>query len=526
MPFDEKAAAVACNFFELLLKHTADQYWGKPFMLMPWQEAALRHLFGNLDDDGNWLTQTCYLELPKKSGKTEFGAGLNVMALALAKRPGFQVYGAAASQKQSLNVFRAACKMIEQSPDLSRRLRIMRGTSRIVSRSDPDSFYAAIAADGDFSDGMNPGFVVADEVHRWRTRKQMENWDVLTLSGITRKQAMTVAITTAGVMDESPLAWRLHEKARQIRDGLVSDQSFYGRIFGADPDDDWEAEATWIKASPSLKENGGFLELNAIRKIYSAINNESDATAFRRYFLNLWGNSETRAIKPEAWKACASETRSLIARSCYVGLDLSSTVDLTSMVLVFPSEDGSYDVLPFFWMAADKVKIRQERDKVPYRDWIKAGLLETTPGNVIDYAAVKAKLKWAAEMFEVREVAFDKKFATQLVTEEGVGLIDQGFSCYSVDQGFSGMNEPTTKLLELVAAGKLRHGGHALLAWNADCLETKSNDLNEIRPVKPDRNMSSKRIDGMVALIMALSRAMLLSGEGRSVYANPATAVM
>lgn len=525
MPRDERAADIACNFFECLLKHTADQYWGQPFTLIPWQEEALRHMFGELDEEGNWLTQTVYLELPKKAGKSEFAAGLNVMALALAQKPGFQVYGAAASQKQSLNVFRAACKMIEQNPELSRRLRIMRGTSRIIKRNDPDSFYAAIAADGDFSDGMNPGFVVADEVHRWRTRKQMENWDVLTLSGVTRKQSMTVAITTAGVQDESPLAWRLHEKARQIKDGLFSDDSFYGRVFGASVEDDWKDEKSWL-CNPSLKENGGFLDIKAIRKIFDAIANEADASAFKRYFLNLWGTAETRAIKPEAWKACGSETRSLIDRPCYAGLDLSSTIDLTSLVLVFPSEDGSHDVLPFFWMPAERVSERQGRDKVPYRDWIKAGLIETTPGDVIDYSFIKAKLAWAREMFELREVGFDPWHATQLVTEQGSGLMDQGFNCVAIRQGFQTISEPTKKLLELVAAKRLRHGGHKVLAWNADCLETKSDGNDNIRPVKPDRSKSSKRIDGMVALIMALSRATLLSGDSNSVYSNPATAVM
>lgn len=519
MARDQHAADLACNFFELLLKHTADDYWGKPFTLMPWQEAALQHLFGEVDEDGKWLTQISYMELPKKAGKTEFAAGLVVMALALAKHPGFQVYGAAASQKQSLNVFRAACKMIEQSPDLSRRLRIMRGTSRIVKRNDPDSFYAAIAADGDFSDGMNPGFVVADEVHRWRTRKQMENWDVLTLSGVTRKQSMTVAITTAGVQSESPLAWRLHEKARQVKEGIISDPSFYGRIFGASAADNWEDEATWLKANPSLKDNGGFLDTKAIRKVFDAIANEADATAFRRYFLNIWDQADARAIRPEAWRKCAGELKSLINRPCYAGMDLSMTTDLTALTLLFPDQDGSYDVLPFFWLPEDRVRERERRDHVPYSQWIRDGFMETTTGDTVDQSVIEKKLHWAREMFELREVAYDPWNAEAMVTRTGDGLMDKGFRCVKIPQNFQYMSAPTKKLLELIAKKAIRHQQHPVLAWNADCLDLKGDGNDNVKPIKPERSKSDKRIDGVVALIMALSRAML-GGSPKSVYAT------
>src|SRR5207244_10825423 len=126
-------------------------------------------------------------------------------------------YGAEAARRQALNVIRAGCKMVEQKPLLKKRLRILRSTNRIIKRNDEDSFYAAIAADGDMGDGVNPACTVADEVHRWKTRKQLENWDVLSNGGITRRQTLTIAITTAGVQNESPLAWRLHENARKIQ---------------------------------------------------------------------------------------------------------------------------------------------------------------------------------------------------------------------------------------------------------------------------------------------------------------------
>jgi phage terminase large subunit-like protein len=303
VPFSEQHATAACNFFELLLKHSADEWYGQPFLLCPWQEEALCQIFGQVDEAGNRIIEMVYIETPKKSGKTEFAAGIVLFVLLTSHLQGCQVYGAASATRQAMNVYRAACKMVEQSPLLKKRLRVLRGTNRIVKRSDPDSFYAAIAADGDVGDGVNPACVIADELHRWKTRKQIENWDVLSNGGITRQQTLTIAITTAGVQNESPLAWRLHEKTRKVEEGIVSDPKFYGRIYGAAREDDPAASETWIKANPSLKQNGGFLDIAKIRDQYVSHAAEGDLTSFKRYFLNMWDQKESRAIDLILWDA-------------------------------------------------------------------------------------------------------------------------------------------------------------------------------------------------------------------------------
>jgi phage terminase large subunit-like protein len=524
--FDEDSADRAANFFELLLKHTADEYYGTPFLLAPWEEDCISNLFGWKNDEGDNLIKLAYLEVPKKSGKTEFCAGLVTMALALSTTPRYEVYSAAAATKQALNVYRAACKMVEQHPYLSSRLRILRGTNRIVKRSDPDSFYGAIAADGDFSDGMNPALVICDEVHRWRTRKQLENWDVLTKSGITRRSRMAVAITTAGVRDESPLAWRLHEKALRIRDGIVADAGFYGRIYGADPSDDWHDEATWIKASPSLEENGGFLPIARLREVYEAsLNDPEEQRAFRRYFLNLWDEKENRAINLQEWDACPLDWHSepllplepgrplrtfpneflklFVERTCYVGVDLSLTTDMSAITLVFPRDDG-FDIVPFFYMPQSTVRKRELRDGLPYRTWADEGWIELHEGNVIDYGAIKARLKWASEMFDVRELCFDRYNSREMSTS----LVADGIACVEVPQTYAGLSEATKRLLKAVSSGTLHHGANPVLKWNAACLATKSdNDL--VRPVKPDRMRDTARIDGLAAAITGMSRAIL-----------------
>jgi phage terminase large subunit-like protein len=525
VPFDQSKADAACNFFEKLLKHSADEYYGKPFILAPWQEEAISQIFGNIDDDGNRSIEMVYLEVPKKTGKTELAAGLLLLVLVMDVMPGTQIYGAAAATRQAMNVYRAACKMVEQQPVLKKRLRVMRGTNRIVKRSDPDSFYAAIAADGDFGDGVNPSCVIADEVHRWKTRKQLENWDVLSNGGITRKQTLTIAITTAGVKTDSPLAWRLHEKTQRIKAGIVSDPKFFGRIYGAEKTDDPSLPATWIKANPSLKENGGFLDIEKVREKYVSHVAEGDLTSFLRYYLNIWDQKENRAIDMNKWDATAGPWVSeglqakapedlvrplphslmgrFIERTAYAGVDLSMTTDLTSVAFVFPRDDDEYDVLPFFWMPDSDIKKRETRDGVPYRKWAEQGFLELSPGGVIDYRDVKARLEWAASMFDLKEVCFDPWNSRQI----SVPMVEGGFTCVEIRQGYGSLSEPSKKLLELVASAKLQHGGHPVLRWNASCLSTVSDNRDNIIFAKPERAKSSSRIDGIAATVNALARA-------------------
>jgi phage terminase large subunit-like protein len=528
VPFSKPHSDAALNFFELVLKHSADEWYGKPFDLMPWQERAIEAIFGTVCDSGNRIIEMAYLEVPKKAGKTEFAAGIALLVLILSTQNGCQVYGAAAATRQAMNVYRAACAMVEQSPLLRSQLRIMRGTNRIVKKSDPDSFYAAIAADGDFGDGVNPACVIADEVHRWKTRKQLENWDVLSNGGITRSQTLTIAITTAGVQSESPLAWRLHEKTRRIEEGIVEDPKFYGRIYGATRDDDPSDPATWIKANPSLKENGGFLDIEKIRAKYEALSAEGDLTSFKRYYLNIWDQKETRAIDLAQWDACPPrfESRGLlprlpedpcrslphdllahfIERPCWAGVDLSMTTDLSAVSLVFPChEEGeaeAYEVLPFFWTPDETIRKRELRDGVPYQQWAEAGFLELSPGNVIDYRDIQSRLEWAARLFDLQEICFDPWNSRQL----SVSMLDAGYRCVEVRQGMQTLSAPSKLFLELIASGRLHHGGHPVLRWNASCCATTERNDN-LMFAKPERSKNSSRIDGISATVNALYRA-------------------
>jgi phage terminase large subunit-like protein len=528
----------ACNFFEGILKHTADEWYGKPFILAPWQERALENIF-LVDDDGKRVIEMVYLEVPKKAGKSEFAAGVILFCLVAETTPGCQIYGAASATRQALNVYRAATKMVEQSAILQENLRILRGTNRILKRSDPDSFYAAIAADGDLGDGVNPSVTVADEVHRWKTRKQLENWDVLSNGGITRKQTLTVAITTAGVQSESPLAWRLHEKTKKIEKGIVADPKFYGKIFGADREDDAAAESTWIKANPSLIENGGFLDIGKIREKYVTHAAEGDLTSFKRYFLNIWDQKENLAIDMAKWDGSAGDWKAsglldnpgpaviggalvdapkvrpfpheflkrFVGRQCWAGVDLSMTTDTTAVALVFPheSDEERYDVLPFFWLPDAKIREMEKTVGVPLRKWADQGFLELSPGEVIDYRDIRARLEWASEMFDLQQICWDPWNSRQI----SVPMIEDGFKCEEIRQGYQSLSEATKKVLQLVATRSLNHGGHPVLRWQAGCAATITDGRDNIMFSKPDRSKTTSRIDGLAATVNAMARAML-----------------
>jgi phage terminase large subunit-like protein len=504
--FDQARADRVTRFFERILKHPREK--NRPFLLIPWQKAFLDEVFGWVDVEGLRQYQEVYLEIAKKNGKSELAAGIALYMLAADGEGACEVYSAATVKKQAAIVFNTAAAMVLASPVLRSMFKVLRSTKTIVKRSDPTSFYKVLAADGDAEDGINPHAVIIDELHRWKTGKALELYDVLTKGTIARSQPLVIEITTAGsTEDESPLCFREHERAENVRKGIYEDPRFLGIVFSAETGDDWTKVSTWEKANPSLKTLGGFLKLDALEKEFQkAINQPSRAAAFKRFHLGLWLSTETEWMSLDIWDRNAGARHSLIERACYAGLDLSSTTDLTSLVLLFPSGDGSFDVLPFFWMARERVRERELADRVPYQTWADQGFLELADGNVIDQSVVKQKLAWAAEVFNLQALAFDPHSAQQLSLD-----IDReigGFPCIPVPQRFTHLSEPMKKVMEWALQSKLRHEGNPILRWNARCVRAKSDGNDNIRPVKPDRSISSKRIDGMVALILAASRAM------------------
>jgi phage terminase large subunit-like protein len=475
--------------------------------LIPWQTELIRTTFGTLRPDGTRRYRIVYAELPKKQGKSPAAAGIVCKLLYSDGEPGAQVFGAAGDREQAGIVFRHCAGMVEQTPPLARISTILRSQKKI-NVPHTNSYYHALSSEDYTKHGLNISGLVADEMHAWPGRAM---WDVLTVgTGITRRQQLIVVITTAG-WDLNSIGGILHKRAMQAIVDPASDPTFLARIYGAAEDDDWNDEAVWIKANPSL---GYLFEIEDIREEYQqALRSPSDENNFRRFRLNQWVKQETRWIQMAEWDACAGpvEASSLDRRTCYAGLDLASTRDITAMVLVFPpSGNEPHRIIPHFWIPLDTIRERTQRDHVPYYDWAERGLVHTTPGNVVDYARMKADIIELSHKYDMREIAYDRLFQgadlAQQLEREGIVMVPFG-------QGFMSMAGPSKELEKIILRRGLWHGGHPVLRWMADNVVVKSDEAGNI---KPDKARSTEKIDGIVALIMGLDRAIRHGGEAES----------
>jgi phage terminase large subunit-like protein len=310
----------------------------------------------------------------------------------------------------------------------------------------------------------------------------------------------------------------LYEEADQILRGITPcPDSFYPVIYGAEDNDPWDDEEVWRLCSPAY---GDFLDPRSVREEFEkAQRRPAEQNSFRRFVLSQWTKQETRFIDMADWDRCNGPVNleDLCELPCYVGLDLSTKSDITALVLVFLDGNNRYHIVPYFWVPEDNLSGRANQESAKYRVWQSGGYLRTTPGNVIDYAAVRSHLQELRDQFgvDIREVAFDPWNATQFAQH----LQEDGFVAVEVAQNFRHLSEATKELQTAAMQGNLRHGGHPVLRWMADCMTVKQDSNGNVRPVKPDRLKNSKRIDGIVGAVMAISRAMVRGGEqGRSVY--------
>jgi len=469
MPLSERL-----GFFETILVHTKGEWSGIPFALLDWQrDEIIGPLFGTLNDDGTRQYRTAYIELPRKSGKSEMAAGVALYLLFADGEPGAEIYGAACDREQASIVFNVAAEMVKRSPVLRKRAKIVDSRKRIVVPS-TGSFYRAIPADAAGSHGFNASGIIFDELHAQPNR---DLWDVLSTSTGARRQPLLFAITTAGY-DRHSICWEQHDYAEKVQSGVIDDPSFFAYIRSAPEDADWTDPAVWEACNPGLgvTVKREYLEQQA-RKAQETPAYEN---TFRRLHLNQWTRQEERWLPLEKWDACAEpvDAETLRGRECYAGLDLASTTDIAAFVLVFPNEDNTYDVLSHFWVPEESMAIRSRRDRVPYEVWCREGYIQATEGNVIDYATVLATIDDYAQRYDIQELAYDRWGATQLVQQ----LQDRGMEVVPVGQGFASMSAPTKELLNVVLSQRLRHGGNPVLRWMADNMVVRQDPAGNIKP--------------------------------------------
>jgi phage terminase large subunit-like protein len=489
------------------LTHTKGKFARQSFDLRPWQKRIVKELFKRRAD-GHRQYRTCLLMLPRKNGKSELAAAVALYGLLADGEIGAEVYSAASDKDQAALVFNVAAQMVRNDPVLDAQCEIIDSQKRIVHRKS-GSFYRAISAEAYSKHGFNASLVVYDELH---TAPNRELWDVLSTSMGARENPMMFAISTAG-FDRQSILWELYDHAKKVAEDPSLDPTFLPLLFEAPIDADWTDETVWQHANPALGDFRSLEEMRILAQRAKAI--PAQQNTFRRLYLNQWTEQDERWLDLATWDGCsgAVDVDALAGRECYAGLDLASTRDVTALVLVFPNEDGSFDVLPHFWVPADTLADRVKRDRVPYDQWVRDGFCSVTDGNVCDYDVIREHIRDLAERFDIREIAYDRWGATQLVTQ----LQSDGATCVPLGQGFASMSAPTKELDKLIASGSLRHGGQPVLRWMAGNVAIEQDAAGN---VKPSKKKSREKIDGIVALVMAIDRA-TRHAESGSVYDDP-----
>jgi len=505
--FDAAAARQAIAFFQLL-KHSKGEWAGRPLRLEPWQQFVVASLFGWKRADGTRRFRTAYNEVARKNGKTTMAAGLGLYLMLADGEPGAEIYSVATKRDQARISHGEATRMAKSSPAIRREVRIVRDNIHIV---DTASKFEPLGADADTLDGLNVHGAVVDEVHAHKTR---EVWDVIETATGARRQPLMFAITTSGY-DRQSLCYQQHEYTQKVLEGVIEDDSWFGVIYSIDEEDEWDDEAAWVKANPNL---GVSKKLDDMRRLAArAKEMPSQLNTFVRRHLDVWTQAETKWVNLEHWIQCgqAVDAEGLRGRTCYGGLDLSSNIDVSAWVLVFPpaAEGDRYQVLPRFWIPEEAMVERSRRDRVPYDAWVRQGYITATPGSVIDYAWILHQIDEDAQAYDIREVAFDRWGATKIQTE----LMERGGEDWLVQfgQGYVSMSPPMKELERLILEHQLAHGNNPVLTWMANNLVVRQDPAGNL---KPDKEKSTEKIDGMVALVMGLDRALRHEPPRRSVY--------
>lgn len=512
------------------LKHVKDPWHGVNFTILPWEEKIIRDFYGTLKSDGLRQYKMAYVELPKKQGKSELCAALALKHLAADGEWAAEVYGCAADKMQASIIFDVAVEMVDQNPELKAVIKPILSKKRLVYLP-TKSFYQVLSAEAFTKHGLNVSACIFDELHAQPNR---DLWNVMTFgSGDARLQPAFWVITTAGDdPDRQSVCWEVHRKAEGILLGTRTDPTMYPVIFGfdpeehriwngwgyeADPEATWETPKVWKAVNPSIDHT---IKMETVKEAYVSVKDSpADEKNFKQLRLNIWHRDKlTKWLPLSMWIQCGQLVvpDKLKHRECYGGLDLSTKLDITAYVLLFPptEQDPLFRILPTFWIPEDNMKERVKRDHVKYDEWVKDGYLKTTPGNYIDYAFIEKHIFDSFSDYDIHGVGYDEwnAFETQqrLVAE---GVPEK--KMVIVRQGYKSISPPMRDLEAWVKNMMVAHGGHPVLEWMFGNVSVKKDENNNIRFVK---DSETERIDGISALISAIFAYKLLGEQKRSIY--------
>jgi phage terminase large subunit-like protein len=489
--YDQHKAERVIKFIERITTHTKGELAKQPFKLEPFQKEVISDIFGNVNEEGLRITREAFLFWPRKNGKTNFLAALGLYLLVSDNEPGAEIIVCAADRGQAGMIHEIQKQMVLQSPLLMDKVKVYRNS--IVAKD--GSFIQARSADADTAHGYNAHAVLFDELHSQPNR---ELYDVMKTASGARRQPLFFSISTAGSNKES-ICYEVYDYAKKVRDGIIEDPTFYPHIYEAADDDDILDPATWRKANPgygvTIKED--YIKAQA-QKAKALVTYEN---TFRRLHLNQWTTSEVRWVSDEDFMSCAEsyELADLQGRDCYAGLDLASTEDLTAFVLIFPPiyEGEPFKTVVYSWVTEAAVERRQGKTGADYNKFIGKGELTVTPGNVTDYKYISEAIYEAAEMFNIKAIAYDRWNSSSLIAE----LAEEELPVEPYGQGFASMS-PAVKQLEIwIRSNQIAHTGNNLLRWCVSNVQAKTDPAGNL---KFDKSKSSDKIDVAQAWAIAV----------------------
>lgn len=560
--FHKKIADLKVQFIESHCRHVKGELAGQLLKLEPWERELVRGIFGWIRPNGTRLFREVYVEVPKKNGKSTLAAAIGDAILLTEKEPGAEIYSVAAETEQANIIFSIAKDMIQQDPILKQRTESFRRSIRYK-----DHTYQVLSADADTKEGKNSHAVLFDELH---VQPGRELYDNLKTGMAARRQPLMIMFTTAG-FDRKSFCWEMHQKAISVLRGTNTDAAFLPMVFGANvqneldgggrvQDIDWTSPRVWKLANPNY---GISVKVDYLREeCENAKRTPTYENTFKRKHLNIWTQQETRWLQMAEWDACAGFSlmnaddpitwrakvlEQFRGRTCFGGLDLATTTDIAALALVFGPQNPVYEeieaqggstvkvlrmdpldpfiALPWFWIPEDSMTQRVKRDGVPYDVWQRQGFLEATPGNRIDYRYIMLQLGKIRAAYDLKMLAFDRWGSDKIVTDlcDGFGFtLDQDDSertgrplLFRFGQGFQSMSAPTKELLNFILGRNIAHGANPVLSWMAGNVVVKSDSAENL---KPDKGRSTEKIDGIVALIMALQLAIRFGAVEESLY--------
>lgn len=498
--FDQGKADAAVAFFSYL-KHSKGEWAGQAFALAPWQVFILSVLFGWLKSDGSRRYRTAYVELPRKNGKSTMGAGVGLKLAFADDEPGAEVYSAATKKDQAAIVHGEAMRMVKATPALDAKIQSYKHS---LSREAKHQTYLPLGADEDTLDGLNVHAAIVDELHAHKTRGV---FDLMESGTSARRQPMLFVITTAGTdQSATSICWEQHIYGEQLLRKIIEDDSYFVFISALDDKDAWDDERSWYKANPNL---GISKKVEYMREqARKAKNMPSKLNSFLRLDLNRWTQQVTRWIDMTLWDENAGagiDENALAGRPCYGGLDLSSVSDLTAWVMLFPDPivTDRLQVLVRLWCPQARLHDETNRYRDQYQAWERLGWLRVTPGNAIDYEAIEKQIAEDAEQFNILEVAIDRLFQgyqTAMRLQDHLGL-----TVAACGMGYMSMAGPCKEFERRLLGRHLQHGGNPILKWMANNVAVRQDPAGNL---KPDKDSSQGKIDGIVGILLALDRVM------------------